>query len=252
MNVWLLSVLICVLLFALSINSAFSIRQRKRAWLSGWFKKLTTRCFHNGIYYNKGDTFDKTYDWQTNTCSALRCGFLGNIRNVIEDNCSPPTTHTAPPTTPPTPTTTPPFGCFYNHKFYPPGTKISSGKTGNWCYFVECNSYGEVIHGDDFNCGKTTRPTTMPPTTRPPGCYYNGKYYPLGTEISRGRSGTWCYFTRCDRSGHVISGDNFNCTKKPRTTSPPPATQPAIAADRSLELFKKELKDLLRKINKRK
>ena len=110
---------------------------------------------------------------------------------------SPTTTSATQPATTTPPTTTPPFGCYENGKFYPPGTKISSGydESSNWCYGSYCDRYSQVQHWDNFNCKTTTVPTTTtaptttttPPTTPPQlGCYENGKFYPPGTEMSSG------------------------------------------------------------------
>ncbi|XP_062600579.1 mucin-2-like, partial [Saccostrea cucullata] len=64
-------------------------------------------------------------------------------------------------------------------------------------------------------------------------CHYNGKWYMPGEMIEQGQSGNWCYFTQCSDTGHVISGDNFNCgttypTTIPPTTTPFLTTTPAI------------------------
>jgi hypothetical protein len=121
--------------------------------------------------------------------------------------------------------TTPPRGCHANGKWYQPGETISRGQSGNWCYMSMCDQNGQVIHGDDFNCGttpQTTIPlTTIPLTTIPPGCFQNGHYYHPGQTIDSGQSGNWCYMSMCDQNGQIISGDNFNCyPTTPITTIP--------------------------------
>ncbi|XP_045204036.2 mucin-2-like [Mercenaria mercenaria] len=216
---------------------------------SGWLNK----CWNKGTFYNEGDTFGRTYNLKTDTCRMYKCFPRGKIRLVITHNChgsSPPTTPTRPPPTTPATTvpTTTPLGCLYNGQFYPPGTEISSGRTGNWCYFTQCTLSGQVVSGDDFNCGTTTTPTTTVPATTPLGCYYNGKFYPPGTEISSGRTGKWCYFTHCTSSGEVISGDDFNCGTTTPTTSP--QTPESSTAKRSLRILEQEIKALMTGQNK--
>ncbi|KAL3880108.1 hypothetical protein ACJMK2_032377 [Sinanodonta woodiana] len=55
--------------------------------------------------------------------------------------------------------------------------------------------------------------------TSPMGCFYEGHWYRLGTEITHGQSGNWCYVLFCDLSGEILHGDDFNCMKTVSTTT---------------------------------
>ena len=151
------------------------------------------------------------------------------------------------------PTTTPPMppGCQYNGQYYPPNSEINKGedRQSNWCYGAFCDGQGQVLHWDDFNCfptttlPTTTAPTTTPPTTPPPGCYFHGKYYPLG-KISRGqdRGSNWCWGYICGEDGHIIAWDNFHCfltTSTPTTTSPEPTTIAGTKRKRKMNFLSK-------------
>ena len=140
------------------------------------------------------------------------------------------------PTTTTRPKTTTHTGCYYEGKYYAPGSEISSGqsKASNWCWITRCDEQGHVLNMDNFNCF-TTPPftTTMGATpTTMPGCYYDGKYYPFGERFDEGRTGDWCYGSYCDFSGHVVMWDNWNCGGTTNavttvTTAPPvPTTLP--------------------------
>eukprot|EP00112_Aurelia_sp_Birch-Aquarium-sp1_P024000 Seg7387.2 transcript_id=Seg7387.2/GoldUCD/mRNA.D3Y31 product="hypothetical protein" protein_id=Seg7387.2/GoldUCD/D3Y31 len=136
-------------------------------------------------------------------------------------------------------------GCYENGKFFPPGSDISEGydESSDWCYGSICDTNGEVISWDTWNCKKKSTtppaattppiPTTLPDTTlpfptTPTGCYENGKFYPPGSDMSSGyeESSDWCYGSICSVDGVVISWDRWNCKKK--TTIPPATTTPPI------------------------
>lgn len=129
-----------------------------------------------------------------------------------------------------TPTTTErttiPPGCFYNNKYYPPGSVIENGydPSTNWCYGTHCDFYGNIQTWDNFHCVTTS--TTTPAPTTIPSCFYNGKHYPIGSTIEKGYdpSSNWCYSTFCDYNGQVIHGDDFNCVKTTTTITPIPTT----------------------------
>jgi len=76
-------------------------------------------------------------------------------------------------------------------------------------------------------------PFTPPPIalTLPPyrGCYYDGKWYHSGTEMSRGydASSNWCWFVLCE-DGHIIHGDDFHCRKTNPPPPPPPPPPPGV------------------------
>ncbi|XP_063414493.1 uncharacterized protein LOC134696568 [Mytilus trossulus] len=111
--------------------------------------------------------------------------------------------------------------CVYRGQTYRFGEMIQQGQSGNWCHFTMCDLSGQIIHGDDFHCSTTTLlPTTnLPRTTTPRGCFFEGRHYQLGEQISSGQSGNWCHFSMCDYSGQ-IHGDVFNCLATLRPTTP--------------------------------
>ena len=70
----------------------------------------------------------------------------------------------------------------------------------------------------------------LPDTTEKPtevGCIdLDGKWYPAGSEVSRGSDGNgWCYGLFCSHDGSLTPWDNFNC--KPTTTGPATSTTDA-------------------------
>ena len=165
----------------------------------------------------------------------IECRVIKVKRSIAS---SPPDPTRPPDTTAgPTPyTPIPRQGCFYEGKWHPPNSEISSGKDEEqgWCYGLYCDHMGQIVAWDDFHCGPstTTPPTTLPPTTAPttvpPGCLHQGKWYPQGKEISRGSDGTgWCYGAFCDEDGDVIMWDDFDCGP---STTPPPTTLPPTTA----------------------
>ncbi|VDI48456.1 Hypothetical predicted protein [Mytilus galloprovincialis] len=162
-------------------------------------------CFFEGKHYQLGEQISSGHSG--NWCYFAMCDHSGQIIHGDDFNCL--------TTLPPTPT---PRGCFFEGKHYQLGEQISSGHSGNWCYFSMCDHSGQIIHGDDFNCL-----TTLPPNPTPRGCFFEGKHYQLGEQISSGHSGNWCYFSMCDHSGQIIHGDDFNCltTLRPTTPTPP-------------------------------
>ena len=116
-------------------------------------------CYENGKFYPPGTEMSSGYDESSNWCYGSYCDKYGQVQHWDNFNCK----TTTVPTTTTTPPTTPQFGCYENGKFYPPGTKISSGydESSNWCYGSYCDKYGQVQHWDNFNC----KTTTVPPTT---------------------------------------------------------------------------------------
>nr|XP_022343063.1 uncharacterized protein LOC111136478 [Crassostrea virginica] len=155
-------------------------------------ERLPGSCCANGKKYNFGDFILKKSEnleiCQRRVCIFGRLIKLGdypcpekteNNRKYIIDKQpaefgqfyvrrrSVPTT--IPPyftTTIPT-TTIPSNMCHHNGKWYMPGEMIETGQSGHWCYFTQCGHEGQVMYGDDFNCGMTTIPTTIPTTTMP-------------------------------------------------------------------------------------
>lgn len=89
-----------------------------------------------------------------------------------------------------------------------------------------------VIGRPDLDNQTSTKSTVnISPTTKqeipttPSGCFYDGKWYPRNSEISRGFDGrSWCYGTYCDQSGQIVVWDNFQCSTPAVTTSSPTTT----------------------------
>ena len=215
-------------------------------------------CHDNGKFYPPGSDIHEGYDESSDWCYGSICDANGQIISWDTWNCkkkstTPPTTTAPPiPTTPPD--TTPPYfttppGCYDNGKFYPPGSDISEGydESSDWCYGSKCDENGQIISWDTWNCKKksttpptttappipTTPPDTTPPYfTTPPGCYDNGKFYPPGSDISKGyhESRDLCYGSFCDKNGKIVMWDTWNCKRKtatpPATTAPPIPTTP--------------------------
>ena len=199
-------------------------------------------CFYNGDWYPPGSEVSRGqdgYGW----CFGTYCDYNGQLVPWDDWNCG---TTTEPPTTiqPIPPTTELPEhadnGCFYNGKWYPPGSDVSRGHDGyGWCFGTYCGYNRQLVAWDDFDCGTTTEPPTtiqpIPPTTRSPppehahhGCFHNGKWYPPGSDITKGSDNKgWCYGTFCSAGGVVVAWDNRNCDEPPSpTTTPTPTTVP--------------------------
>ena len=160
-------------------------------------------------------------------CNVAYCDKMAQL--VYREGCS--TTTGAWPSTTMMPTTMPTtmIGCYYNGKFYHPNSQIYRGedRDANWCYSAYCDSTGQVIHGDNFNCFPTTLPTTTAPTTIPPlvstnansGCFYNGKFYPANTNLGAPNDRATKYCTKCDENGHLQHWYDFDCFRD-QTTLP--------------------------------
>lgn len=155
-------------------------------------------------------------------------------------------------------------GCDFEGQRYPLNSEIYKGedRASNWCYGAYCDTEGEIIYWDDFNCFPTTTPspTTPPstPTTIPFGCMYNGEFFPPGTEIERGedRASNWCYGTICDDDGQILHWDNFDCfptttptTQIPTTTTiTTTTTTPAHSPSPTFESRRKRFLDILKQL----
>ena len=98
---------------------------------------------------------------------------------------------------------------------------------------------------------QSTKP--WPQSTKPPGCYDdNGKYYPPGSQISKGedRESNWCFGSYCSYDGQVLQWDNFNCYPTPTTTpssAPPPTSPPSTTSPTDEPDFKSFI-EFLRKM----
>lgn len=150
----------------------------------------------------------------------------------------PPTTVPPPP---PQPTTQPrPIiqDCFWEGKYYRPGTDIVRGQHDRWCYVTYCDSQGNIQFWDDYNCPPNSmkptsghsagRPGGGPPTPQPPtappsvGCNFEGRYYDVNQEISSHKVGDRCYGTYCSHDSQVIQWDDW-CAAPSTSPEPPPA-----------------------------
>lgn len=192
-------------------------------------------CVSNGKWYPPGSEVSRGSDSEGNK-HGLICGDDGQL---ITWDASSHDKHTTPSTTLPTP-----LGCFYNGDWYPPWSEVSRGQDDyGWCFGTYCCDDGQLVAWDDWNCGTTTEPPMtiqpIPPTTGSPppehahhGCFHNGKWYPPGSDITKGSDDKgWCYGTFCSAGGEVTAWDNWNCdeatTEPPSpTTTPTPTTAP--------------------------
>lgn len=174
-----------------------------------------TGCTFNGKWYPPGSEISKKLDG-SGGCYGMYCDADGHLVTRDDWNCG----RTAYPTTepPPKPTTSPSHGCFVNGKWYPPWSDVTQGSDGNgWCYGTYCAD-SSLIAWDDWNCGTTTT-TTATPEPENPGCFYNGEWYPPGSEISNGTDGKgWCYGSSCTAESKVVKWDNWNCDSPEQTT----------------------------------
>lgn len=53
--------------------------------------------------------------------------------------------------------------CFYETRWFPAGSIISAGRSGDWCFGSYCDIDGHVKHWDDFNCPPPDRNNPNPP-----------------------------------------------------------------------------------------
>ena len=69
--------------------------------------------------------------------------------------------------------------------------------------------------------GSGPPPTDLPPPPKPlhltkqeppvKDCFWEGQYYPPGSDIVRGQHDRWCYVTYCDSAGKIQFWDDYNC-----------------------------------------
>lgn len=103
------------------------------------------------------------------------------------------------------------YGCFVNGKWYLFWSDVIQGLDGNgWCYGIYCvDSF--LIVWDDWNCGIIIIIKVIFEFENF-GCFYNGEWYLLGSEISNGIDGKgWCYGSFCIVESKVVKWDNWNC-----------------------------------------
>ena len=130
-------------------------------------------CVYNGKRYPLDTKIEHGEDRSSNWCWFYHCGADGEVLHGDNFNCFPttvtpttsettpdePTTEpmTTEPTTTPTtalPTTTPQCCVDENGNSHHPGSEISSGRSGNWCYWQICGQDCEIVMADDFDCDK--------------------------------------------------------------------------------------------------
>ena len=186
----------------------------------------TPVCVYNNQFYIS-DT-----EIYVGGCNVAYCDKMAQLVHL--SGCTSKTGSFAPttrimPTTLPIMTTTL-FGCNVGGTFYAPGSEISrhEARASNWCYGSYCDSSGQIIHWDNFNCFTTTTTvaTTVPLSTilSQSGCYYNGRFYPPNTNLGAPDDRATKYCTKCDENGKLQHWYDYDCfrgdTTIPTPTSP--------------------------------
>lgn len=118
--------------------------------------------------------------------------------------------------------------CFWEGRYYSPGSDIIRGQHDRWCYVTYCDSQGKIQFWDDYNCKPNSMRDTsshssgrerwVPPGERTSGgprhkkgCHHNGQYYEPNQDISSHRVGDRCYGSYCSRDSQVINWEDW-CT----------------------------------------
>ena len=118
--------------------------------------------------------------------------------------------------------------CFWEGRYYSPGSDIIRGQHDRWCYVTYCDSQGKIQFWDDYNCKpnsmrdtsshNTGRDRWVPPGQRPSGgppqkkgCNHKGQWYDANQDISSHRVGDRCYGSYCSRDSQVINWEDW-CT----------------------------------------
>lgn len=121
--------------------------------------------------------------------------------------------------------------CFWEGKFYRPGSDIVRGQHDRWCYVTYCDSKGNIQFWDDYNCPPNSmKPTSghntgrpSPQAQGPTGCNYNNINYEPGQEISSQQVGDRCHGTYCSHDSQVIQWEDWCATQPPQSPNQPPA-----------------------------
>ncbi|XP_045206812.1 uncharacterized protein LOC123559058 [Mercenaria mercenaria] len=53
--------------------------------------------------------------------------------------------------------------CFYEGRWFPAGTIVNAGRTGDWCFGSYCDIDGLIKHWDDYNCPPPDKNNPNPP-----------------------------------------------------------------------------------------
>ena len=118
--------------------------------------------------------------------------------------------------------------CFWEGRYYSPGSDIIRGQHDRWCYVTYCDSQGKIQFWDDYNCKPNSMRDTsshtsgrerwVPPGQRssggPPhkkGCNHKGQWYEVNQDISSHRVGERCYGSYCSRDSQVVNWEDW-CT----------------------------------------
>ena len=119
--------------------------------------------------------------------------------------------------------------CFWEGRYYSPGSDIIRGQHDRWCYVTYCDSQGKIQFWDDYNCKPNSMRDTsshssgrerwVPPGQRTPGgspgktqgCNHAGQWYEPNQDISSHRVGDRCYGSYCSRDSQVINWEDW-CT----------------------------------------
>ena len=119
--------------------------------------------------------------------------------------------------------------CFWEGKFYRPGSDIVRGQHDRWCYVTYCDSNGNIQFWDDYNCppnsmkptsGHNTGRPTPPQATSPRGCTHNNIAYEPGQEISSSQVGERCHGSYCSHDGQIIQWEDWCATQPPKAPNP--------------------------------
>eukprot|EP00794_Sanderia_malayensis_P001391 gene1391-1534_t len=204
-------------------------------------------CTYQGKAYQPYSKVYSDFDEKNNWCNVGICRGDGTIWQLIDVACRRATSTQPVPTgrgiittlqqkkddSVSTTTVKSTKGCTHEGTQYPHGSEIFRGVENNKrrCYLQVCIDGEVVMRNRECRHSTSIVVTTTPdnPTTVP-GCLYNGKYYPLNSEIERGyRAGSnWCFGTNCHSSGQIEHWDNFNCFT---TTNRPPKPSTAERTD---------------------
>ena len=142
--------------------------------------------------------------------------------------------------------------CYYEGKYYMPGSDIVRGQHDRWCYVTYCDSMGKIQFWDDYNCPPNSMRDTSTHSSgsgrdkwQPPGqsavgggpaakkgCDHGGQWYEPNQDISSHRVGDRCYGTYCSADSQVVNWEDWclNAQSPGPSKSQGPTAGPAPAA----------------------